>query len=116
MALNLKTPIYHSPSLGSSPLYLHGFSSKPFSISFPHSLSLTGFAIGTQVAFERKDRFLVVKTAAMRQLTGSLTRSEGFRFAVGCGAINEIVTKPLLKGALEINSKYIVYIWGSMWL
>ncbi|KAJ0093889.1 hypothetical protein Patl1_27117 [Pistacia atlantica] len=60
-----------------------------------------------KVAFERKDRFLVVKTATVRQLTGSLTRSEGLRFAVcGCGAINEIVTKPLLKGALEINSVF----------
>ncbi|KAJ0093418.1 hypothetical protein Patl1_27088 [Pistacia atlantica] len=67
MALNLKTSIHHSPSLASSPQYLHGFSSKPSSISFPHSASLPGFAIGTQVAFERNDRFSVVETAAVRQ-------------------------------------------------
>ncbi|KAJ0092089.1 hypothetical protein Patl1_27030 [Pistacia atlantica] len=54
------------------------------------------FAIGTEVAFERKDRFSVVETAAVRELTGSLTRSEGLRFALvvmdlGCFRICELL-------------------------
>ncbi|XP_044498089.1 6,7-dimethyl-8-ribityllumazine synthase, chloroplastic [Mangifera indica] len=108
MALNLKAPIHHSCSLAPAPQQPHVFSAKPSSVSFPHSPSLPGFAIGNQIAFERKERLLVVETAAVRQLTGSLIRSEGLRFAVVVARFNEIVTKSLLEGALETFRKYSV--------
>ncbi|PKI78159.1 6,7-dimethyl-8-ribityllumazine synthase, chloroplastic [Punica granatum] len=45
---------------------------------------------------------------AVRHLTGSLTRSEGLRFAVVVARFNEIVTKLLLEGALDTFKKYSV--------
>ncbi|KAK6933702.1 Lumazine/riboflavin synthase [Dillenia turbinata] len=48
------------------------------------------------------------QTAAVKQFTGSLTRAEGLRFAVVVARFNEIVTKPLLEGALDTFRKYSV--------
>ncbi|KAK4750327.1 hypothetical protein SAY87_027776 [Trapa incisa] len=45
---------------------------------------------------------------AVQHLTGSLTRSEGLRFAVVVARFNEIVTKLLLEGALDTFKKYSV--------
>ncbi|KAD2804512.1 hypothetical protein R6Q59_030032 [Mikania micrantha] len=48
------------------------------------------------------------QTEAVRTLTGSLTKAEGFRFAIVVARFNEIVTKPLLEGALDTFKKYSV--------
>ncbi|KAL8218489.1 hypothetical protein R6Q57_021862 [Mikania cordata] len=48
------------------------------------------------------------QTEAARTLTGSLTKAEGFRFAIVVARFNEIVTKPLLEGALDTFKKYSV--------
>ncbi|XP_024991375.1 6,7-dimethyl-8-ribityllumazine synthase, chloroplastic [Cynara cardunculus var. scolymus] len=48
------------------------------------------------------------QTEAVRQLTGSLTKAEGFRFAIVVARFNEIVTRPLMEGALDTFKKYSV--------
>lgn len=55
-----------------------------------------------------KDRSAFAQTEAVRHLTGSLTSAAGFRFAVVVARFNEIVTRPLLNGALETFSRYSV--------
>ncbi|KAJ4723945.1 6,7-dimethyl-8-ribityllumazine synthase [Melia azedarach] len=90
----------------SSRQFLNGFYPKSTSISFSHSSSLQGF--GTQIAIERKEGFSCVETAAVRQLTGFLTKNEELRFAVVVARFNDIVTKLLLEGALETFKKYSV--------
>ncbi|CAL5348146.1 unnamed protein product [Camellia sinensis] len=47
-------------------------------------------------------------TTAVRHLTGSLTATEGLRFAVVVARFNEIVTKLLLEGALDTFKRYSV--------
>lgn len=47
-------------------------------------------------------------SAGVRHLTGSLTRTEGLRFAVVVARFNEVVTKLLLDGALDTFKKYSV--------
>ncbi|KAI3778637.1 hypothetical protein L2E82_08018 [Cichorium intybus] len=48
------------------------------------------------------------QTEAVRQLTGFLTKAEGFRFAIVVARFNEIVTRPLMEGALDTFKKYSV--------
>ncbi|KAG8369342.1 hypothetical protein BUALT_Bualt14G0001400 [Buddleja alternifolia] len=48
------------------------------------------------------------QTLAVRQLTGSLMSAEGLRFAIVVARFNEIITKPLLEGALDTFKKYSV--------
>lgn len=62
------------------------------------------------VGIERKwkDRSAFAQAEAIRQLTGSLTSAAGFRFAVVVARFNEIVTRPLLEGALDTFKKYSV--------
>ncbi|KAK6138619.1 hypothetical protein DH2020_027644 [Rehmannia glutinosa] len=55
---------------------------------------------------KRNDSFS--QTLAVRQLTGSLTSAEGLRFAIVVARFNEIITKPLLEGALDTFKKYSV--------
>ncbi|KAJ4841020.1 hypothetical protein Tsubulata_046457 [Turnera subulata] len=57
----------------------------------------------------RKERPLSCETAAgVRHLVGSLTTTQGLRFAVVVARFNEIVTKRLLEGALETFHRYSV--------
>ncbi|MGM7466751.1 6,7-dimethyl-8-ribityllumazine synthase [Escherichia albertii] len=49
-----------------------------------------------------------MQPAAVAQLTGSLLNASGLRFAVVVARFNEIVTKPLLEGALDTFRKYSV--------
>ncbi|KAK4834568.1 hypothetical protein QYF36_025017 [Acer negundo] len=108
MALNLKTLVNHAPLWSSRQLF-HGVSPKPTSISFSHSSSsssLQGF--GTQIATQRNHPLSNQQTEAVRHLTGSLITNEGLRFAVVVARFNEIVTRPLLEGALETFKRYSV--------
>ncbi|KAI3412655.1 uncharacterized protein J3R85_017099 [Psidium guajava] len=49
-----------------------------------------------------------LRTAAVRQLEGSLTNTGGLRFGVVVARFNEVVTKLLLEGALDTFRKYSV--------
>lgn len=42
----------------------------------------------------------------MREVTGSLLKAEGLKFGIVAARFNEIITKPLLAGALETFHKY----------
>ncbi|OAY57515.1 6,7-dimethyl-8-ribityllumazine synthase, chloroplastic [Manihot esculenta] len=87
----------------------HGFPPhRPAKFFFSSSsTSMPGF--GTGVALERKKKLSsFVEAAAVRHFVGSLTRAEGLRFAVVVARFNEIVTKPLLEGALETFKRYSV--------
>ncbi|XP_077225297.1 6,7-dimethyl-8-ribityllumazine synthase / DMRL synthase / lumazine synthase / riboflavin synthase isoform X2 [Tasmannia lanceolata] len=79
---------------------LSGYSQKTNNIAFHTSKR------GIFVKRKRRSSFVV--SAAVRHLTGSLTRTEGFRFAVVVARFNEIVTKLLLEGALETFKRYSV--------
>ncbi|KAK3035391.1 hypothetical protein RJ639_032919 [Escallonia herrerae] len=89
-------------------------SSLPFgrSISSKTALSTTteGLLGSSSPAGWRscKDWSAFARTPAVRQLTGSLVSAQGFRFAVVVARFNEIVTKPLLEGALDTFKKYSV--------
>ncbi|NP_001295819.1 6,7-dimethyl-8-ribityllumazine synthase, chloroplastic [Cucumis sativus] len=47
-------------------------------------------------------------TAAVRHIAGSLAKAGGLRFAVVVGRFNEIVTRPMLEGALSTFKSYSV--------
>ncbi|XWS60032.1 hypothetical protein CRYUN_Cryun08bG0173300 [Craigia yunnanensis] len=57
---------------------------------------------------DRKQRSSFVQAPAVHRLVGSLTKTQGLRFAVVVARFNEIVTKQLLEGALDTFSKYSV--------
>nr|GME04625.1 6,7-dimethyl-8-ribityllumazine synthase, chloroplastic [Ipomoea batatas] len=82
--------------------------SPPLPTKISASLSFTqprGF--GFAVEGDRK-RSGFAQTSAVRQLTGSLTSAEGLRFAIVVARFNEIITKPLLEGALDTFKRYSV--------
>ncbi|KAK6161607.1 hypothetical protein DH2020_004988 [Rehmannia glutinosa] len=105
----------------SSAYYCHSTwnSSKPTNLTASAACSLSssplqqlhrgfGFRIEKE---KRNDSFS--QTLAVRHLTGSLTSAEGLRFAIVCinavvARFNEIITKPLLEGALDTFKKYSV--------
>ncbi|XP_028804816.1 6,7-dimethyl-8-ribityllumazine synthase, chloroplastic-like isoform X2 [Neltuma alba] len=60
------------------------------------------------VAVQRKGRSSLAPSAVVRHLTGSVTRTQGLRFAVVVARFNEIVTKQLLEGALNTLKNYSV--------
>ncbi|XP_028799994.1 6,7-dimethyl-8-ribityllumazine synthase, chloroplastic [Neltuma alba] len=72
-------------------------------LSFSHSSGIVPL-----VAVHRKRRSSLAPTAAVRHLTGSVTRTQGLRFAVVVARFNEIVTKQLLEGALNTFKNYSV--------
>ncbi|XVF73655.1 hypothetical protein PTKIN_Ptkin12aG0219400 [Pterospermum kingtungense] len=75
---------------------------KSTALSFSSSLRLQGFAV------DRKQRSSFAQGLAIRRMEGSLTKTQGLRFAVVVARFNEIVTKQLLEGALDTFSKYSV--------
>ncbi|KAL2343612.1 hypothetical protein Fmac_004897 [Flemingia macrophylla] len=89
---------------GSSILHLQNTS--PRSLSF--LLSVRASESKPHVAVQSKGRSSFSQTAAVRHLTGSVTRTEGLRFAVVVSRFNEIVTRPLLEGALGTFKNYSV--------
>ncbi|RDX79652.1 6,7-dimethyl-8-ribityllumazine synthase, chloroplastic, partial [Mucuna pruriens] len=64
--------------------------------------------IKPHVAVQSKGRSSFSQTAAVRHLTGSVTRAHGLRFAVVVARFNEIITKQLLEGALGTFKNYSV--------
>ncbi|KAF9587146.1 hypothetical protein IFM89_039629 [Coptis chinensis] len=48
------------------------------------------------------------RAAAVRHLVGSVTRTEGLRFAIVVARFNEVVTKLLLEGAVDTFKRYSV--------
>ncbi|XP_039067912.1 6,7-dimethyl-8-ribityllumazine synthase, chloroplastic-like [Hibiscus syriacus] len=75
---------------------------KSTSLSFSSSFQFQGFVV------DRKQSSSSVQIAAVRHLEGSVTKTQGLRFAVVVARFNEIVTKRLLEGALETFHKYSV--------
>ncbi|KAJ1430485.1 Lumazine/riboflavin synthase, partial [Sesbania bispinosa] len=92
-------------SYGSSnSLHLQKAPKSPSSLSF--LLSVRASEIKPLV--QSKGRSSFSQTAAVRHLTGSVTKAQGLRFAVVVARFNEIVTKPLLEGALGTFKNYSV--------
>ncbi|XP_057416346.1 6,7-dimethyl-8-ribityllumazine synthase, chloroplastic [Lotus japonicus] len=87
---------------GSNILHLQKALKSSSALSF--SLSLR--EVKQQV--QSKGRSSFSQTAAVRHLTGSVTRAQGLRFAVVVARFNEIVTRPLLEGALGAFKNYSV--------
>ncbi|TYG43390.1 hypothetical protein ES288_D11G012900v1 [Gossypium darwinii] len=75
---------------------------KSTALSFSSSFQFQGFVV------DRKQSSSSIQTAAVRHLVGSVTKTQGLRFAVVVARFNEIVTKPLLEGALDTFRKYSV--------
>ncbi|KAL7106457.1 hypothetical protein ACP275_07G115400 [Erythranthe tilingii] len=64
-----------------------------------------GFGFGIE---KQKRNDSLPPALAVRQLTGSLTSAEGLRFAIVVARFNEIITRPLMDGALDTFKKYSV--------
>ncbi|KAB5515743.1 hypothetical protein DKX38_026391 [Salix brachista] len=92
---------FHHQNRSFLPLY-----QKPTQLSFSSSSSI-GFGT-TSIGVERKERSSIVETAAVKHLEGSVTRTEGLRFALVVARFNEIITRPLLEGAVATFKKYSV--------
>ncbi|CAA7405117.1 unnamed protein product [Spirodela intermedia] len=65
-------------------------------------------AVSGGIACTRNGRRRFMVPAASRHLIGSVTKTEGLRFAVVVARFNEIVTRLLLEGALETFTRYSV--------
>ncbi|GER44217.1 7-dimethyl-8-ribityllumazine synthase [Striga asiatica] len=109
---------------------------KPTDSTMPAALSLTSSPLqGLGFGTEKKRSDTLLQTLAVRHLTGSLMSAEGLRFAIVCchviivvgvavivavlfwscflhkivvARFNEIITRPLLDGALDTFKRYSV--------
>ncbi|KAH1236495.1 6,7-dimethyl-8-ribityllumazine synthase, chloroplastic [Glycine soja] len=88
-------------------LHLQNAPKSPSSLSFLLSVRASE-SRSDAVVVQSKGRSSFSQTAAVRHLTGSVTRAHGLRFAVVVARFNEIVTKPLLEGALGTFNNYSV--------
>ncbi|KAK7399818.1 hypothetical protein VNO78_11011 [Psophocarpus tetragonolobus] len=93
-------------------LHLQSDCKSPRSLSFLLSVQ----DIKPHVAVRSKGRSSLSRTAAVRHLTGSVTRTHGLRFAVVVARFNEIVTKQLLEGALGTFKNYLVQDIDVVWV
>ncbi|KAG8500159.1 hypothetical protein CXB51_003719 [Gossypium anomalum] len=75
---------------------------KSTALSSSSSFQFQGFVV------DRKQSSSSMQTAAVRHLVGSVTKTQGLRFAVVVARFNEIVTRQLLEGALDTFRKYSV--------
>ncbi|XP_010930317.2 6,7-dimethyl-8-ribityllumazine synthase, chloroplastic [Elaeis guineensis] len=110
MASAAATELSHLlPSLSRSPRISrlappHPENSHRTLVSFSSSIRApTGDLVCT-----RNGRGPVVVAAGTKHLMGSLTKTEGMRFAVVVSRFNEVVTSLLLEGALETFRRYSV--------
>ncbi|CAN1298000.1 6,7-dimethyl-8-ribityllumazine synthase, chloroplastic [Linum perenne] len=98
--------------LASSSLFQHNNhlpSHKPTHLSFSNTSSSS--AIGFRNAPAILTTSIVGRRhapEAVRHLTGSVLQPEGLRFAVVVARFNEIVTRPLLGGAIDTFGRYSV--------
>ncbi|KAF3794195.1 6-7-dimethyl-8-ribityllumazine synthase [Nymphaea thermarum] len=101
----------------SSPQGLNLHLPPALSSSFAFSLSVQGVVCQRSNLFQglgffrddqEKGRSLPGVVSAVRHFTGSLTNTQGLRFAVVVARFNEVVTKLLLEGALETFRRYSV--------
>ncbi|KAI9085975.1 hypothetical protein K1719_032052 [Acacia pycnantha] len=90
----------------STNLHLYKGPQRQSHLSFSHCTRAS--EIVPLVAVQRKGRSSLSQTAAVRHLTGSVTRTQGLRFAVVVARFNEIITKQLLEGALNTFKNYSV--------
>ncbi|WVZ22119.1 hypothetical protein V8G54_000663 [Vigna mungo] len=103
-------------SAPTSILHFHNSPKTLSPLSFSHSLRgyipnpFYHFAseIKPRIAVQRKGGSSLAQTNAVRNLTGSVTRTQGLRFAVVVARFNEIITKQLLEGALGTFKNYSV--------
>ncbi|CAL5430164.1 unnamed protein product [Camellia sinensis] len=108
---SLLTPPRHHHN---SPLRSRLFPHRKLTPMTTSSLAIPGFwpNVGVGVSSEddlsRTQSLSFACTTAVRHLTGSLTATEGLRFAVVVARFNEIVTKLLLEGALDTFKRYSV--------
>eukprot|EP01018_Ginkgo_biloba_P010834 Gb_14839 [translate_table: standard] len=78
-------------------------SSKLFFTATPlHSV------VGSNANHWRKKSITFTVSVSVRQLTGSITKTEGLHFAVVAARFNDIITKPLVEGALEAFIRHSV--------
>ncbi|CAI9090058.1 OLC1v1024747C1 [Oldenlandia corymbosa var. corymbosa] len=94
----------HRPVTSVSLLPYH----RPSTSSLSWAQKEVGIRIGWNIGEEKACLASALRTSAVRQLTGSLTSAEGLRFGIVVARFNEIVTKPLLEGALDTFKKYSV--------
>ncbi|KAL7203683.1 hypothetical protein ACSBR2_016864 [Camellia fascicularis] len=108
---SLLTPPRHHHN---SPLRSRLFPHRKLTPRTTSSLAIPGFwpNVGVGVSSEddlsRTRSLSFACTTAVRHLTGSITATEGLRFAVVVARFNEIVTKLLLEGALDMFKRYLV--------
>ncbi|XP_023537234.1 6,7-dimethyl-8-ribityllumazine synthase, chloroplastic-like [Cucurbita pepo subsp. pepo] len=76
---------------------------KSQSLSFSSQLKLANDA-----SPRKHHRSSFAQTDAVRHIVGSLAKAGGLRFAVVVGRFNEIVTRPMLEGALSTFKSYSV--------
>ncbi|KAE9603302.1 hypothetical protein Lal_00008295 [Lupinus albus] len=94
-------------SFGSSSiLHLQTASKMPKSPSFMLSVKASESKPHNSVQSNSRSSF--AQTAAVKHMTGSVTRTQGLRFAVVVARFNEFITKQLLEGALGTFKNYSV--------
>ncbi|KAF8026888.1 hypothetical protein BT93_F3396 [Corymbia citriodora subsp. variegata] len=103
-------PPSSSPSPSPSPFVHHPHFRFPSERPKPAAISVSSSLQGAPAYFpvQKGRSSSLLRTAAVRHLEGSLTRTEGLRFGVVVARFNEIVTKLLLDGALNTFKKYSV--------
>ncbi|KAG6419912.1 hypothetical protein SASPL_116425 [Salvia splendens] len=95
-SISLRTQVKSSPSH----CRCISFNNNDKQINQQKGLGLWGEKAGKRESFSQ--------ASAVRHLTGSLTSAEGLRFAIVVARFNEIVTRPLLEGALDTFKRYSV--------
>ncbi|KAK4544308.1 hypothetical protein RGQ29_033013 [Quercus rubra] len=96
-------PTHYQQNGTSAILHLNGKSKKSLSFSSSSSFLTQVFAMLLRGRSSRR-----LHTTAVRHLMGSVTRTQGLRFAVVVARFNEIITKQLLEGALSTFKNYSV--------
>lgn len=72
------------------------------------SFSTSGRAPSISVSGLKNQRFGLIAAAGSNHLVGSLTQTQGLKFAIVVARFNEVVTSLLLQGALEAFGRYSV--------